>query len=114
MTVPVTTNAVSVPFPAGVAAATLAGLVYGAYLTNNVGQAPEAVLTINVASSSAPGDYLPLMVFTPGSGYPRPLVLPIGQGYCPFPPECQNLPPNIQLQVQNAGATVSVTLVTSA
>lgn len=113
MTLPVTT-AVSVPFPAGVASATLTGALLGVSLASNVGQAPDAVLTINVATDDSPGDYVPLMVFTAGSGYPRPLVLPIGQGYCPLPADCQNLPADIQLQVQNAGATVSVNLVTSA
>jgi len=113
--VPVVT-AVSVPFPAGVAAATLAGALYGV-MFDATQNAPEAVLTINVATNQAtPTDYEPVMVNSaPGGVYPRPLQIPIGQGgFFPLPPEAQNLPAKIQLQVQNAGAAVSVQLVTSA
>lgn len=115
MTLPVVT-AVSVPFPAGVAAATLTGALYGV-LFDATQNAPEAVLSINVATNQgAPGDYEPLVVNSaPGGVYPRPLQIPIGQGgYFPIPLEAQNLPAKIQLQVQNAGETVSVQLVTSA
>jgi hypothetical protein len=113
MTSPVAT-AYTVPFPAGVAdvALTPGALLYGAYLTSE-GSAPDAVLTIAVEDSN--GAYRTLMVFTPGSGYPSPLAIPIGlDGYFPLPIEVQNLPANIQLKVQNAGAATSVSLVTSA
>lgn len=114
MALPVVT-AVAVPFPAGVAAATLTGALFGV-LFDATQNTPEAVLTINVAGNQAtPADYAPVTVFTPGSGYPRPLAIPIGLGgFFPLPPELQNLPAKVQLQVQNAGANVSVQLVTSA
>jgi hypothetical protein len=88
----------------------------GVFLT--AGQnAPDAVLTINVAADQAtPADYQPLMVNSaPGGVYPRALQIPIGLGgYFPIPAECQNLPAKIQLQVQNAGAATNVSIVTSA
>jgi hypothetical protein len=98
-----------------VAAATLTGALYGV-LFDATQDTPNAVLTINVAGNqAAPADYDPAMVFTSGSGYPQPLTIPIGLGgFFPLPPELQNLPAKIQLQVQNAGANVSVQLVTSA
>jgi hypothetical protein len=114
MTSPVVT-AYTVPFPAGVVdvALTPGALLYAAYLTTE-GSAPDAVLSIAVEDSN--GVYRPLMVnSSPGGVYPRPLAIPIGLGgYFPLPPELQNLPANIQLQVQNAGAATSVSLVTSA
>lgn len=106
----------SVPFPAGVAAATLTGALLAVALAPGF-TAPGATLTIGVPiDQSTPTDYQPLMVNSaPGGVYPRPLVIPIGLGgYFPIPLEAQNLPANIQVQVQNAGATVSVSLVESA
>lgn len=117
MTVTVVVKApLSVPFPAGVAAATLTGALLAVALAPGF-SAPDATLTINVPiDQSTPADYQPVMVnSSPGGVYPRALVIPIGLGgYFPLPSECQNLPANIQVQVQNAGAAVSVSLIESA
>lgn len=116
MTLPVVT-AVAIPFPAGVAAVDLTthGALLGVFLTD--GQvAPEAVLTVSVAANQAgPANYQPVMVNSaPGGVYPRPLQIPVGLGgYFPIPAEAQNLPAKIQLQLQNAGAASSVSIVTT-
>lgn len=116
MTTPVVT-AVAIPFPAGVAAVDLT--THGALLAValSAGQsAPGAILTINVAVDQAtPTDYQPLMINSaPGGVYPRALQIPIGLGgYFPIPLEAQNLLAKIQLQVQNAGANTSVSIVTT-
>lgn len=116
MTTPVVT-AVAIPFPAGVAAVDLT--THGALLAValSAGQsAPGAVLTINVAVDQAtPADYQPVMVNSaPGGVYPRVLQIPIGLGgYFPIPLDVQNLLAKIQLQVQNAGAATSVSIVTT-
>lgn len=116
MALPVIT-AVAIPFPAGVAAVDLT--THGALLAValSAGQtAPGAMLTINIAVDQAtPADYQPVMVNSaPGGVYPRPLQIPVGLGgYFAIPAEAQNLPAKIQLQLQNAGAASSVSIVTT-
>lgn len=107
MTVSVTP--VDIPFPAGVADVSLSGSLIGVFLA--AGQnAPEAIVTVAVAADQTMlTDFQPVMI------HGRPLQFPIGLGgYYPIPLEAQKLPANIQLQVQDAGAATSVSIVTSA
>jgi hypothetical protein len=115
MSLPVVTN-INVPFPAGVAAATLTGALYGV-LFDSAQATPSAVLTISVAANQGvPSDYVPLIVDGAQTGsYITALQIPVGRGgFFPLPIEMQNLPVKIQLQIQNAGIAVNVQLVTSA
>jgi hypothetical protein len=107
--VTVSVTPVAIPFPASVADVSLSGSLIGVFLT--AGQnAPEAIVTIAVpADQTMLTDHQPVMVNN------RPLEFHIGPGgYFPIPLEAQALPANIQLQVRNAGAATSISIVTSA
>lgn len=101
-------NTVTVPFPAGVVAATLAGTLVGVCLKTV--PLPRAELQVLVAADQAtPADYRPVMVGN------VPLSLPVGNGgYVAFP---QNIiPPLAKVQValtNYGGASADVDLVTS-
>lgn len=102
-------TAVTVPFPAGVVAATLAGTLQGVSLTT--AGLPRATLSILLALDQAtPGTYVPVE-----DSQGNPVCLPVGNGgYVPFP---QNvIPPlaKIQVQLKNyGGASAGVDLVTA-
>lgn len=103
-----TVTSVTVPFPAGVVAATLAGTLQGVALTT--ANLPRAELLILLALDQAtPGNYVPV---EDSNG--NPVVLPVGDGtYVAFP---QNIVPplaKIQVRLTNfGGASANVDLVT--
>jgi hypothetical protein len=109
--VALTVTAVTVPFPAGVVAATLAGTLQGVALAAGV-SAPRAELQVLFALDQAtPANYVPAV--DPATG--RPINLPVGSGdFVAFP---QNIiPPLAKIQValtNYGGANVNVDLITS-
>lgn len=106
-----TAQSVVVPFPAGVAAVATSptGIVTGIMLA--AGQnLPDAIATVLVAADQAtPADYQPIMIRVGASMVPLQFAIGLGQ-YFAFPPEAQNLPVKLAIQVQNAGAAATVEL----
>jgi hypothetical protein len=102
-------TSVTVPFPAGVVAATLAGALQGIALATPGLPRAEALILFAL-DQATPGNYTPVL-----DAHGIPLVFPVGDaGYVPFP---QNvIPPlaNIQVQLTNfGGAAATVDLITT-
>lgn len=100
---------VAIPFPSGIATASLAGKqLVGVVLTSPLDKSAQVGFDVDMGS----GDYRPLMASQPGGGFSE-VVVPLRSGsYMQIPDNLRTLPDAIRLRVSGINAAASITLMT--